>query len=167
MGAQQARRGEVVDFPKRKRRRRRRPTKEEIQSQLSQLLEEKAIREAHLPMTVRVTAGAIPALAAMLGWISAEVMTQGSWLATFPAVMTIAALSVSLPHVAKGLRRELQCSHREAWALAITVDLAMVVCEMVLHFAAVNVTTELVCWAVMAMGLVGSTAYNIAGFRRK
>ena len=148
-------------------RKRCRPTKADLEIELMDLRSEKEAREAVTPVEARATAAAIPVMAGMLGWVAAEVAALGNWLALLPAVMTFALLSVSLPHVAKGLKRKLCIEAREAWALAVAVDLAMVTCESVLHFSEVGTTARTVCWAVMTLGLVGSTAFNVAGFSRK
>jgi len=122
-------------------------------------------KPARDPRTIAITAGAIPTLAALLGWIASEVALTGSWLALLPAAMTVAVLTVSLPHVAKGLSWTLRINGREAWALAIAVDLAMVSSEVVLHFATLTASATVTAWAIMLIGLVGSTVYNVAGFR--
>lgn len=156
----------VVNIKPTTKSRKRGPTKAELEAELAVMREEKAMREANTPALVIATAACIPALAAMLGWVAAEVAAVGNWLALLPGMMTAAVLTVSLPHVAKGLRKRLSIESREAWSLAIALDLAMVTCEAVLHFGGAGSSANWVCWGVMLMGLVGSTVFNVAGFRK-
>lgn len=114
---------------------------------------------------VRVTAGAIPTLAGLLGWVAGDVGTAGSWLAVLPAAMAVVVLSVSLPHVSAGIASQLAVTRREAWSLAAAVDLSMIAAEVVIHCAPLHAAGRAACWAVMAIGLIGSTYYNVRGFR--
>ena len=114
----------------------------------------------------RTTAAAIPTMGAMLGWGSADIVAhEGIWSpGLLPLTMTLMVLSVSLPHVAKGLKRALNLKgSREAWFLAVAVDLSMVVSEFMLHLGHEGP----VWWTVMGIGLVGSTAFNLRGFEQE
>lgn len=117
--------------------------------------------------TIKGTAACIPTSAALLGWVACDVAAaQRSWFALLPTAMAVSVLLVSLPHVAAGLRASLHVGVRDSWALAVALDLSLLVCEVVVHFVDVSRATAAVCWTVMLAALVGSTVYNVAGFRQ-
>jgi len=143
------------------------PTKADLAAQLAEArtqLEELTARPS-LDRVAGATAAGIPALAGALGWLAATLAHAGSWLAVLPALMTVALLRVSLPHVTRGIERSLGVTRAEAWPLGVALDLSLVCAEVVLHLGSLPVSGQVLAGLVMLAGLAASTAYNVRGFR--
>jgi cytosine/uracil/thiamine/allantoin permease len=84
-----------------------------------------------MALTIGMGTG-IPLLSVGLSSIAGTLASQGRYgLATFAGGLCVSALTISLPHLAWAIRDITKTERRAAWALAIAVDLALVLCELV------------------------------------
>lgn len=79
-------------------------------------------------------------------------------LAAFAGGLCISALTISLPHLVWAVRDITQTDKRAAWALAIAIDLALVMCELVRVGG--SPALALVTGAIMASVCIASMILN-------
>lgn len=106
----------------------------------------------------------IPLLSLGLSNVAGTLLQSGHWaLAAMAGLLTVSVLVVSLPHIAWSVRDITGTDRRASWALAVAVDMALVLCELV-HVVGVSpllvVTTAIMvattgasmllnCWAFL------------------
>ncbi len=108
---------------------------------------------------------AIPLLSLSLSKIAGSLALVGHYaLAGFALLLCLSVLAVSLGHLAWAVENITRSSVRASWALAITIDLALVLGESVQVFAGeglMGITT-----AVMTAVCLFSMALNVWAFLR-
>ncbi len=74
---------------------------------------------------------AIPMLSLSLSKISGQLaLDQSYWLAGFAFALCVSVLAVSLSHLAWAIEDITGSEWKASWALAVTIDLALVCCEL-------------------------------------
>ena len=105
-----------------------------------------------------------PILAVLLTSGASDLAHAGSYLAIPPALIAIAVLFVSGPHVRDGFQHVTGQSVGNATCMAIGIDAGMLCMEALLHLAPLSVFTT----ALFGLGLAGclylSVRYNVVAY---
>ena len=93
------------------------------------------------------------------------------WQASLPgawvlAGMTLAVLSVSLPHVADGISRLTGADRWEARALTVAIDAAALAGKAALMLAPLSLEGRVAAWILMCAGVAFASLANVASWRR-
>lgn len=106
----------------------------------------------------------IPLLSLTLSKISGTLASHGSYaLATFAAGIGAAVLVVSLSHLAWAVRDVTGSGLKASWALAVALDLSLVLGELV-HVTAAAAGLDAVCWCVVVVVAGFSMVLNCHAF---
>lgn len=103
-----------------------------------------------------------PAMGATFGHYAAELALQGSWLAAVPTAIALAVLTVSLPHVAQGLREVTGQSTLNCYLLAAGIDAGLVTAKAGLMLGTLSAGWLL--WTTLAVLLIMSAALNAVAY---
>ncbi len=108
----------------------------------------------------------IPLLSLGMSNVAGTLATSGHYgLAAFSGVLMASVLVVSLPHLAWAIRDITGTDKRASWALAIAVDCAIVLCELV-HVANVvpllTITTVIMSCVTMTSVCLNCWAFLMA-----
>jgi hypothetical protein len=107
---------------------------------------------------------AIPVLSLSMSKVSGTLLGTGHYaLAAFGAFIGTAVLAVSLSHLAWAIRDVTGSGLRASWALAVALDLSLVLAELV-HVTAAEVGLNAVCWCVVAVVALFSMILNVHAF---
>lgn len=130
-----------------------RPTKSQVVESLS------GIRKG-----ISVALGvAIPGMSLTLSHIAGTLAPQTPWLAGLVGACGISVLIVSLSHLAEAIEDSTGSAKWQAWALAITIDVAVIACELTHVFTA---DASLWFWTtgLMVVVMLFSMALNTYAF---
>jgi hypothetical protein len=106
----------------------------------------------------------IPLMSLCLSKIAGTLAGSGFYaLAVFASGIGVAVLAVSLSHLAWAVRDVTGSGPRASWALAVALDLSLVLCELV-HVSAAAAGLDAVCWCVVVVVAVFSMVLNCHAF---
>ncbi len=116
-----------------------------------------------LGMTVALGVG-IPLLSLAMSRLGGSLAIGEVYLLSLLAFgLMLAVLGVSLSHLAWAIGNITRSAARPSWALAIALDLSLVLCELV-HVYAASLGLAWVCFAVMAAVALTSMLLNVYAF---
>jgi hypothetical protein len=116
-----------------------------------------------LVMTIGLGTG-IPMLSLAMSKIAGTLARDGMYLlALFALTLMMSVLGVSLAHVAWAVQHITRSTTRASWALAVALDLSLVLTELV-HVYAGQLGLWAVCYAVMGAVALVSMAANVYAF---
>lgn len=123
----------------------------------------KPVSNLMVAMTVGLGIG-IPLLSLALSKLSGTLAAHGHYaLALFAFGLMVTVLGVSLSHLAAAISHVTRSAWQASWAMAVSLDLSLVLCELV-HVYATDLGLGTVCNAVMLCVALGSVALNIWAF---
>ena len=108
----------------------------------------------------------IPLLSLALSRLAGTLATHQQYaLAGFAFLLMAAVLTVSLSHLALAVADVTTSGPRASWCLAVSLDLSLVLCELV-HVRAGGLGLSAVCYAVMTSVCLASVSLNCWAFLR-
>ena len=111
------------------------------------------------------TALSMPAATAAFGWVAGAMLHSGNVpMAIWAYALVGLVLTVSLPHVASGLRVVTRLSWLQCTTFAIVVDGCAISAESFVHFGGLGVVELTICWVLTTFFLVLSAYFNFVGF---
>jgi hypothetical protein len=114
-------------------------------------------------MTVALGVG-IPLLSLALSKIGGTLAGAGFYgMAAFAFLLMAAVLGVSLSHLAAAIGSVTRSPLWASWALAVTLDLTLVLCELI-HVSGHGLGLELVCGCAMVAVAIASMGLNVFAF---
>lgn len=116
-----------------------------------------SLRETHLRTIITISMGVgIPLLSLSLSHLGgALLLTSDYTLAVALFLITAAVLGVSLSHLAWSIRDITKSGRAASWALAISIDVSLIVCEL----TAVNTSANII---IIRAVMVSVTAFSMA-----
>jgi len=132
--------------------------------------DDKAVRKKPSPALARFRTGmtvalgvGIPLLSLALSKIGGTLALEGQpLLSAFAALLMLSVLTVSLSHLAWAIGNITGADKRASWALAVSLDLTLVLCELVRVFAPLDLGW--VCLLLMASVAGFSMSLNVYAF---
>jgi hypothetical protein len=122
-------------------------------------------KQPRLALILTIVMGVgIPLLSLSLSTIAGKLALTGhEYLAASALVLTSSVLAVSLSHLAWSVKDITHSSTWQSWALAITIDLAVVLSESV-HVFAPDADVEMLATTVMVAVTLASMGCNVWAF---
>jgi hypothetical protein len=125
---------------------------------------ERSAELAHLRKGIAITLGvAIPAMSLTLSHIAGTLASECVPLAAFLGLTGCSVLVVSLSHLAEAIADATGAEKWQAWALAITLDLGIVGCELS-HVYADNAALWYWTTGLMVCTMLLSMVFNVYAF---
>lgn len=108
------------------------------------------------------TAALTPIMGATFAHYAAELGVQANPLGIVPAVIALAVLGVSLPHVASGLREVTGQSRVNCFLLAVGIDAGLIACKAGLTLG--TLSAQWLLWGMVVILLTMSGAMNLVAY---